>query len=53
MKASPAPWSTTRSTPTCNSCAKNPITEKITKPAKKDVAMFETATISESLKKYI
>lgn len=49
IKASPAPWSTTRSTPTLSSWAKKPITENITRPAKNEVPMFDAATINESL----
>lgn len=49
MNANPAPWSTTDATGTASSWARKPITEKITKPAKKDVPMLLTATINESL----
>lgn len=37
-------------TSTSNSCARKPIMENITKPAKNDVSILEMATINESLK---
>lgn len=37
-------------TSTSSSCARKPIIENITKPAKNDVSIFEIATINASLK---
>lgn len=37
-------------TSTSSSCARKPIIENITKPAKNDVKIFEIATINASLK---
>lgn len=39
-------------TSTSNSCARKPIIENMTKPAKNDVSILEIATINASLKLY-